>query len=432
MNSYLIKCGKLYDGIHATLQPDTEVLVIGNKIAEVGNSVPHPENTEIIDLSHLTVTPGMIDAHMHIHYHNWMTRRHEILFASPEYKTLSALRTVQKTLERGFTTIRQVGLNAYEGYGAIDVRRVIEKGMFTGSRMVCCPMYLTTRGGPGDQPFDAITNPWLADRISERYPTIGSGAAQFRDITRQQIKMGADYIKIMVSGSFMGENTSPEEFHFADDELLAIFETAHRIGKTCTAHAYGDFAVRRMVELGIDGIEHGSLIEKETIKLMEEKNTYLVPTFAPYEEIIRLDEERLRLKPERFQNKLRRLSPQLHKTRQMIIESNLRLGYGSDLVTVYQCYESGIEYRNWMRDKIDPFRILKAATSTNSEILGLQDKIGTIEKGKLADISGWKRDLLTDEDALRDCGFVMKDGVVYPAVSSINTDLPYTGGPVKG
>jgi imidazolonepropionase-like amidohydrolase len=155
-------------------------------------------------------------------------------------------------------------------------------------------------------------------------------------------------------------------------------------------------------------------MDSETAAMFEETDTYLVPTFCPYEEIIDLDEANLSKKPDFFQKKLRYYSERLKKGREVIVQSKIRLGYGTDFVAVHECYESWYEYRSWMRSGMDPFRILKAATSVNAGILEMDGKIGSIEPGKLADIAGWPRDLLHDEDALSECSFVMKDGVVYP------------------
>ena len=169
--------------------------------------------------------------------------------------------------------------------------------------------------------------------------------------------------------------------------------------------------------MGIDGMEHGSLITEETARIMEERDIYLVPTFCPYDDIIELNEESLKKKTPQFAAKLREYSERLKEGRKVIINSKLRLGYGTDFVAVHNAYENGYEYESWLKSGIDPFRALKAATSVNAGILGISDIVGTIEPGKLADISGWKRDLLTDPKALLDCAFVMKEGITYDTVT---------------
>ena len=175
--------------------------------------------------------------------------------------------------------------------------------------------------------------------------------------------------------------------------------------------------MKKAALLGIDGMEHGSLITEDTAKIMEEKDIYLIPTFSCYDDIIHLDEKSLAGKTPEFQKKLRQYSQRLKKGREIIVNSNLRLGYGTDFVAVHNAYENGYEYASWMREGISPFRILRAATSINARILGIDDQVGTIENGMLADISAWKRDLLTDPKALLDCAFVMKEGIIYPTVT---------------
>lgn len=177
--------------------------------------------------------------------------------------------------------------------------------------------------------------------------------------------------------------------------------------------------MRKLIEFGITGMEHGSLMDEETAKLFEDSGTYLVPTFMPYEDIVHNDEESLAQKSPEYRNKLRFYQDRIRKGREIIVNSKIRLGYGTDMVSVHNNYESGWEYGAWMASGMDPFRILHAATRVNAEICEIADRVGTIEPGKLADIAGWRRNLLKDPDALRDCSFVMKEGRRYPAESHI-------------
>ena len=211
--------------------------------------------------------------------------------------------------------------------------------------------------------------------------------------------------------------SAPDDQQLCDEEIEVIIKTAHELGRTVTAHIYNSEQMKKVALMGIDGMEHGSLITEDTARVMEELGTYLVPTFCPYDDIIHLNEETLKKKTPQFQAKLRQYSTRLQEGRKVIINSKIKLGYGTDFVTVHNAYENGYEYESWMNSGIDPFRILKAATSTNAEILGLSHLIGTIETGKIADLSGWKRDLLTDPKALLDCSFVMKEGKTYETIT---------------
>lgn len=412
MKTLLIVCGKLFDGIHDTLQPGMEILVAGDRIEAVGRDLPRGEECQVIDLSEKTVTPGMIDAHVHADAFDNDNMFQETIFASSTWRSLGTLHTVQHALRRGFTTIRVPGTIEPFDYGIADVARSVERGYFSGSRLVYTFAALGAPGGHTDLSQRLYQNPRLAELYASQVEGMGSGADYFRDAVRKQVKYGAQFIKIMASGGFASPNDSPEDKQLSDEELAAIIDTAHQLNRPCTAHVYAPYVMQCLLRLGIDGMEHGSLMDEETAGMFEESGAYLVPTFLPYEEIVHPDEEKLKKKEPVFQRKLRSYQRRLQESREIIRKSNIRLGYGTDLVAVYQPYENGREYACWLRSGMDPFRALKAATSVNAEILGIDD-IGVIAPGKRADIAAWNRDLLSDENALLDCAFVMKDGVVY-------------------
>ena len=413
----LIKCGKMYDGKSDTLQENMEILVNGTMIEEVGKKLTYPLNTEIINLPDCTITPGMIDAHVHSQYIDWHTRNHDIVYRGPAWKSMCHLYVARESLYRGFTTIRSIGNSTYEARGSLAAKEMIDLGLFPGARMVVTPHYMASLGSHGDHSQYLRTNPDLAEAFSEMTPTIGTGVEFFRNAVRNEIKMGADFIKIMINGGFSTPNDTPDDQQLCDEEIEVIIKTAHELGRTVTAHIYNSEQMKKVALMGIDGMEHGSLITEDTARVMEELGTYLVPTFCPYDDIIHLNEETLKKKTPQFQAKLRQYSTRLQEGRKVIINSKIKLGYGTDFVTVHNAYENGYEYESWMNSGIDPFRILKAATSTNAKILGLSHLIGTIETGKIADLSGWKRDLLTDPKALLDCSFVMKEGKTYETIT---------------
>lgn len=410
MASYsLLKCGKLFDGIHEELYENMEILVEGTKIAKVGRELPVPEGTEIIDLSHLTVTPGMIDAHVHGNLMRWQ-EMDTILYQSEGYSTLAFLHTAERSLERGFTTIRCNGMGPL-GYGIVDVKKVIDRGLFDAARMVVGAHMLGGPGMPGDMSMYACENQPVSDMI--QIDTIGSGVDFFINQVRREVKYGTDFIKIFLSGSFLSPDGGPEISYLNEDELRAIIETAHDLGKPVTAHVYPPRMMKKLANLGIDGMEHGALMDEETAELIEAKGIYLTPTFSPFQDVIEGDDENVNKNTADSQMKLRKFAPRLRESRRIIRDSSIKLGFGSDFCAVHQPYESWYEYRSWMRSGMGAFRTLKAATSVNAKILGIDSFVGTIEEGKEADIAAWHRDLLNDCDALKECDFVMKGGKVH-------------------
>ena len=415
----VLRCGRLYDGITPEWKTGQSILIEDDHIAEIGNEVNIPEGARIIDLTDCQVTPGMIDAHMHMDFFDWHTVREEVYSQSEEAKTLAIARCAKKALRRGFTTVRHVGGITSNSYGVLDVKHTIEKGYFAGSRIVAAPMFLCSAGSHGDLSQGFARNPLLSQKLQNERITLGVGKDYFVNAVREQVKYGSDFLKIMATGGFFTPYDTPIQQQLNDEELKAIMDTAHELGKTVTAHVYTNELMQKLISFGIDGMEHGSLMNRETAQIIEEKGIYLVPTFSPYEEAVHYDPEEIKKKQPEFRKKLELYKDALQAGREVICSSKIKLGYGTDFVANHQNYESGYEYEAWMSSGMHPFAALKAATSVNADILQLSDQIGTLEPGKLADISAWKRDLMQDKKALLDCAFVMKEGIQYQTESCL-------------
>lgn len=415
----VILCGPLFDGCNREWKQGQKILIKGDRIAEIGTEVNIPEYADIIDLREYQVTPGLIDAHMHMDYFDWHTVREEVYTQTEEAKTLAIARCAAKTLYRGFTTVRHIGGITSNGYGVLDVKRAIEAGYFPGSRIVAAPMFLCSAGSHGDLSQGYAGNPALSDILQKQRPTVGSGKDFFVNAVREQVKYGSDFLKIMATGGFFTPYDNPVQQQLNDEELQAIMATAKELGKTVTAHVYTNELMQKLIKFGIDGMEHGSLMNEETAAMMVEKDIYLVPTFCPYEEAVHYDPENLKNKQPEFRRKLELYKDALQAGREVICRSKIRLGYGTDFVATHQNYESGYEFEAWMNSGMKPFDALIAATKNNAGILQLEDEIGTLEVGKYADIAAWKRDIMTDKKALLDCAFVMKEGKIYPVESCL-------------
>ncbi|NLJ79253.1 MAG: amidohydrolase family protein [Tissierellia bacterium] len=245
---YLIKCGKLFDGIDESLKDDYQVLIEDARIVDVGRDIPFPEYASIIDLSDYIVTPGLIDAHVHPEFFDWKPLYNDYHTYSDEWFALATIHTAKKTLQGGFTTIRAMGSLA-RGYGLADAKMAIEAGYFEGSRLVIAPHSMSATGGHGDLSQLLHRHSMVSDVVKSI--SVGSGADFFREMVRRDIKYGADFIKIIVSGGFSTINDLPDEQQLTDDELQAIFEIANIKGMPVTAHAYTHDIIEKLVGFGI-------------------------------------------------------------------------------------------------------------------------------------------------------------------------------------
>lgn len=402
MKKSLIICGKLFDGIHDELFEHREILVEGGRIAAVGENLWRDENTEIIDLSHLTVTPGLIDAYMQAFDYDYRDFGRP---ASIDKETLATLNAAKKSLERGFTSVRMSG----GPEGCNDVRRAIDQGYFPGSRLQAAIATCTT-GSSGDRSTIRYSlNPYMGEAMKK--PGTGDGTDFFRYEVRRQIKYGYDFIKLVASGGFFAQNSEPAEQQMDDDELSVAISNARERGCNVTARAYENSLIRKLVDMGAEVIEQAGFINEETAEYLVRKGTYVVPTFNLFEK---------EGKPDFMLEKLERYDEVLRHSRKIIMKSGIKLCYGSAVLAGHNCYDSWREYRAWLEMGGEPYRMLKGATSVNAEMMGWGDCLGSIEPGKLADIAAWHRDILNDPMALSECDFVMKEGMVFPSVYSVD------------
>ncbi|MDD2495353.1 MAG: amidohydrolase family protein [Tissierellia bacterium] len=415
MNKKYIICGKFFDGINEVLEENIKIIVEGELIVAVGKDLECPEDAGVIDLSHLTVTPGLIDSHVHFDFKDSKELSTYAFTDSDEMKALNTVYCATKSLEGGFTTIRTMG-SAFVGFGQMDAKRAIDKGMFVASRLIVAPHALNISGGHWDFSQHTSTNPFLSEMMEKEYVSVGNGVDRCKSMVRKQFKYGADFIKIMAAGGFGSPNDSPVNPQFDDDEVKAIVETTNSFGSYVAAHAYTAEAIENLINLGVKEIEHGALLKESTAKLMEEKGTILVCTMTPYEEVIQNDEEKLAQKSIYFRNKLKLYGKQLIESREiikdMIISKKVLVGYGSDIVAVYNNYDCWVEFKSWRDNGIPALRTLVAATSDNAKIIQRPD-LGSLEPGKIADIAAWSSDIIEDHEALKVCDFVMKEGKIF-------------------
>ncbi len=396
-----LRAARLIDGAAATARADGVVVVEGEKIVAVGGPELLVPGLATIDLGDATLMPGLIDAHTHplIWSDDYQV---EHLKRSSAYKALRGLKNVQENLRAGWTTLRICG-DADVGYAPIDIRRAIDEGLFVGPRLTGAAHYLSITGGGGDINFLAPEVPVVPDG------RIVDGPEEMRKAVREEIKYGSDWIKLLVSGAFMSAGDHPEDVHFSAEEVRMAVEEAARHGVPVMAHAHANAAIKMAIRAGVRSIEHGTFLDDEAIRMLVEHGTWLVPTLYIGDYYIEHGST------SGYQDKMVALSKK-YKDQQYFwvgkaIRAGVKIGVGTDFGGYDPNLNAG-ELESLHKAGMTPMQTIQAATRVNSELLGWQDRIGTVEAGKLADLVAVPGDPLTDLSVLHRVKFVMLGGKI--------------------
>ncbi len=394
-------CGQLITAKDDVVHSNAVILVEGEKIIAVGNQDLIQPGYPIIDLSDHTVMPGLIDAHVHplIYGTEYQTNH---LKGSSAFNALRGLKTVQEWLHAGWTTLRIAG-DADTQYAHFEIRKAIDSGMFPGPRIVGAGHYLSITGGGGDINYLAPGQVVIPDGL------IVDGKDEIRRAIRQEIKYGSDWIKLLVTGAFMSTGDNPKNVHFSDEEISTAVDEAHRRGVPVMMHAHAKEGIKKAILHGARSIEHGTFLDAETIDLLLEHDTYLVPTLTVGTYFREVDSGNVAMtKAERSQKAFRenRLKMLGHA-----YKKGVKIGIGSDNVGFPASFMAN-EFAEFVKFGMTPMHALQAGTKTNAALLMKEKELGTIEVGKFADIIATKNNPLDDITELQRVQFVMKGGVV--------------------
>lgn len=404
-NTYL-HCGKLIDTKTGKVLTEKTIVVSGNKISSIENGYVTPKNLQetVVDLKSKTVMPGLIDMHVHIESETSPKSYLEDYTLNDADVAYNALKYAEVTLMNGFTTVRDLG-----GSGVnVSLRNAINADKVKGPRIFTAEKALATTGGHADP-----TNGSNKSIIGNPGPKEGvvNGAADAQKAVRQRYKNGADLIKITATGGVLSVAKSGQNPQFTIEEIKAICETAKDYGFHVAAHAHGDEGMQRAILGGVKTIEHGTLMSAETMELMKKYDVYLVPTISAGKFV----SEKAKIPnyyPAVIVPKALDIGPKIQDMFGRAYRAGVGIAFGTDAAVFYHG-DNGKEFGFMVEAGMPAMETIQSATVTNAMILKMENQLGQLKAGYLADIIAVDEDPIKDISTMENVSFVMKNGVVY-------------------
>ena len=401
-----IRAGHLVDVVAGEVLADQLVTLRGERIDAVE---PFPQEQVDVDLSNHTVLPGLIDCHAHLigevesgHGYAALVQR------TGAQEALSGVRNARDTIMAGFTSVRDVG--TFRAFVDVALRDAIKAGDVLGPRMLCAGAYVTSSGGGGD-----VTG--LAPDVDAVVPRdlrfgVANSPDEVRKVVREILHGGADFIKVIATGAVLTEGTVPSAPEFSEAEIRAAVEGAALYETHVAAHAHGAEGIKRAVRAGVRSIEHGSLMDDESIALMAEHGTFLVADVWMGDWSIEQG-EREGWSPD-VMRKLRETTDVQREGFAKAVEAGVRIAFGTDSGT-YPHGMNAKQFASMVKYGMTPVEAIRSATVVAAELLGWSDRVGALEPGLFADLIAVEGDVMNDVDLLTDVAFVMKGGRVVSA-----------------
>ena len=401
----LIHAGKLIDGKSDRVQSRISIVVDGNTIADIQEGFISSNDFEnYIDLRNHTVLPGLMD--MHVHFGGeYLSKAESPLKVEREMEAILATQHALVTFKSGFTTVRQVGDS---GLVAISLRDAINAGKVIGPRIFAAGKTIATTGGHADP-----TNGKALDDYAYPLPEQGvvNGPYEVYKAVRQRYKDGADGIKITVTGGVLSPAKSGDNPQFTQEEVDAVVSAAKDYGMWVAVHAHGAEGMKRAIKAGVDSIEHGTFMDDEAMDLMIENGTYYVPTISAgvwVAEKSKIDN----FFPEIVRPKAASVGPQISGTFKKAHKRGVKIAFGTD-AGVQKHGTNWKEFVYMVENGMSEMKAIQSATMETAKLLRIEDKLGSIEEGKLADMIAVKGNPLDDISILENIEVIIKDGVVY-------------------
>lgn len=402
---YALRAARLIDGRGGEPLAPAMVIVEGEKITAVGRSLPVPHGAHLIDLGPATLLPGFIDLHTHltgrsdVHWEDQLTR------TTPPEDALWGAHNAWITLLAGFTTVRDMG--PVWPYVDVELRKAIDSGVVPGPRMLVAGAYVSSTGGAGDA---LQYSPYVQVPLVHN---LADGPEEITKAVRTNFKYGADFIKILATGAVLSKGIPPGAQQYSEEEMRAAVVEARRWGRDVAAHAHGSEGIKAAIRAGVHTIDHGSGLDDEAIALLKaHPGTYYVPTLALMS--ANLDEKQANVFPPSEMERMRQLRAMAERAFRLALAAGIPIGLATDAPVIAHGLNAR-EFRTRVALGEAPMAALVSATRLNAEIIHWQDRVGTVEAGKLADLVAVPGDPLADITTTEHVGFVMKGGVVYRA-----------------
>jgi imidazolonepropionase-like amidohydrolase len=401
-----IRAGKLIDVNHSRVLTDQIILIREGTIAAVGANLAVPAGAQVVDLSKMTVFPGLIDCHTHLadgsHTAN-IDPMYQLKRTAAEV-ALESVPNARVFLESGFTTVRDVGV--YRALNDVALRDAIAKGYIVGPRMFVAGAYVTISGGAGAMTGFApdITLPW-----DLRYGQADS-PWEVRQRIRQLAHDGADHIKLLSSGAVLTHGSNPQSQEFTPEELAAAVDEAKHFNMRVAAHAHSPEGIKNAIRAGVASVEHATLIDDEGIALAKQHGTYL--DMDIYDEECIEEEGKAGTMTADFLQHDRDLGEKQRQNFTKALHAGVKLSFGTD-AGVCEYNRSINQFVFMVKYGMTPMQAIQAATTSAADLLGKSEILGSIEPGKYADIVAAPDNPLDDIHAIEHIAFVMKEGKIY-------------------
>jgi imidazolonepropionase-like amidohydrolase len=404
-----VRARRLIDGTGRAPVGPVVVLVRGEKIEAVTEGDRTPPGAKLIDLGEATLLPGLIDLHTHLTSYLGVRWEDALVKTTPAEAALHGARDARVTLEAGFTTCRDMGPTW--PYTDVDLRDAINDGVVPGPRLQVAGNYVSATGGAGDaRQFSIYVDVPVVRNLAD-------GVDEVRHAVRTNLKNGADFIKILATGAVLSKGIPPGAQQYSDEELRIAVLEAGRWGRFVAAHAHGAEGIKAAIRAGVRTIDHGSMMDDEGIELLKQhSDTYYVPTLYVGQAVV-VGGDELGI-PAAEIERSRAMSEFRSRTFRRALAAGLPIGFGTDSGV----FEHGINARELtlrVHEGETPMHAIVSATSLSAKIMTWEDRVGSVEPGKFADLIAVSGDPLSDIRELEHVRWVMKGGVVYRDDSAI-------------